>query len=59
MKTLPFKRPGLGFQIDNNLLRKYGKGFFRMTETGLKLKIVREKGIRGALKLKKKKELSS
>ena len=55
----PFKRPGLGFQIDNNLLRKYGKRFFRMTETGLKLKIVREKGIRGALKLKKKKELSS
>ncbi|MBW1815373.1 MAG: mandelate racemase/muconate lactonizing enzyme family protein [Deltaproteobacteria bacterium] len=52
----PFTKPGLGFEIDKRLLRKYGKRFFKITETRLKLKIIREKGIREALALKKKKE---
>ena len=52
----PFRRPGLGFEIDKKLLRKYGTRFFKLTETGLKIKVIREKGIRAALDLKKRKE---
>ena len=52
----PFTRPGLGFEIDQGLLRKYGKRFFKLTEFGLKLKVIREKGLRAALAIKKKKE---
>ncbi len=55
----PFTRPGLGFDIDQNLLRKYGKRFFKLTEFGLKLKVIREKGLRTALAIKKKKEAPS
>ena len=54
----PFKRPGLGFEIDKSLLRKYGKRFFKITETRLKIKVIREKGIREALAIKKRKEKS-
>ena len=53
---LPFTRPGLGFEINPNLLRKYGKRFFKITETRLKLKVIREKGLKAALELKKRKE---
>jgi D-galactarolactone cycloisomerase len=52
----PFTRPGLGFEVDRSLLRKYGKRFFRLTETGLKIKVIREKGLKAALDLKKRKE---
>ncbi|MBI4765081.1 MAG: mandelate racemase/muconate lactonizing enzyme family protein [Deltaproteobacteria bacterium] len=52
----PFRRPGLGFEINDSLLRKYGKRFFRITEFGLKLKVIREKGLKEALHLKKRKE---
>jgi len=52
----PFTKPGLGFEINKKLLRKYGKRFFRITETGLKFKIILEKGIREALRLKSRKE---
>ena len=52
----PFKTPGLGFEINKKLLGKYGKRFFKMTETGLKIKVIREKGLREALRLKKRKE---
>ncbi|MBN2078213.1 MAG: mandelate racemase/muconate lactonizing enzyme family protein [Spirochaetes bacterium] len=55
----PFTRPGLGFEIDRKLLRKYGTRFFRLTETGLKIKVIREKGLKEALALKKKKESGS
>lgn len=51
----PFRRPGLGFEIDRKLLRRYGKRFFKITETGLKIKVIREKGIKEALALKKRK----
>jgi L-alanine-DL-glutamate epimerase-like enolase superfamily enzyme len=54
-KLQPFTKPGLGFEIDEKLLKKYGKRFFKLTETGLKLKVIREKGIREALKLAKRK----
>ncbi len=52
----PFRKPGLGFEINERLLRKYGKRFFRLTETGLKIKVIREKGLKAALDLKKRKE---
>jgi L-alanine-DL-glutamate epimerase-like enolase superfamily enzyme len=52
----PFTNPGLGFEIDKGLLRKYGRRFFKITETRLKFKVIREKGLKEALALKKKKE---
>lgn len=52
----PFTRPGLGFEIDEKLLKRYGKRFFRLTEFGLKLKVIREKGLKAALDIKKRKE---
>ncbi len=55
----PFTRPGLGFEIDKKLLKKYGRRFFKMTETRLKLKVIREKGLKAALDLKKRKENQS
>lgn len=51
----PFTGPGLGFEIDRGLLKKYGKRFFKLTETRLKFKVIREKGLRAALALKKRK----
>lgn len=51
----PFTKP-LGFEINQKLLKKYGKRFFNLTETRLKLKVIGEKGIRTALNLKKRKE---
>lgn len=52
----PFTRAGLGFEIDEKLLRKYGTRFFKLTEFRLKVKVIREKGIKAALELKKRKE---
>ena len=52
----PFKGPGLGFELNKKRLRKYGSRFFKLTETGLKLKVLRDKGLRTALDLKKRKE---
>ncbi|MDQ1257052.1 MAG: hypothetical protein QG656_1653 [Candidatus Hydrogenedentes bacterium] len=52
----PFTRPGLGFEIDKKLLRRYGKRFFRLTETGLKIRVIREKGLKLALGIKSRKD---
>ena len=52
----PFTRPGLGFEINPKMLKKYGQRFFKLTEFGLKIKIIREKGLKAALNLKKRKE---
>ena len=52
----PFTRPGLGFEINPSLLRRYGKRFFKITETRLKLKVIRDKGLKAALEIKKRKE---
>jgi len=52
----PPEKPGLGFDIDNGLLKKYGKRFFKLSETRLKLKVIRQKGLKAALDLKKRKE---
>lgn len=52
----PFRRPGLGFEINKRLLLKYGKRFFKLNENRLKFKVIREKGLKTALELKKRKE---
>jgi len=52
----PPRKPGLGFEIDKALLKKYGKRFFKLTETRLKIKVIRQKGLKAALDLKKRKE---
>lgn len=52
----PFTRPGLGFEIDQKLLKRYGTRFFKLTERGLKIKVIREKGLKAAFELKRKKE---
>jgi hypothetical protein len=52
----PFRRPGLGFEINPSLLRKYGKRIFKITETRLKFKVIRDKGLKAALEIKKRKE---
>ena len=51
----PFTRPGLGFEINPKMLKKYGQRFFKLTEFGLKIKVIREKGLKAALDLKKRK----
>ena len=51
----PFTRPGLGFEIDKKALKKYAKRFYHQTEKGLAFKVIREKGIKTALELKKRK----
>jgi L-alanine-DL-glutamate epimerase-like enolase superfamily enzyme len=51
----PFTSPGLGFNINKKMLKKYGKRFFKLTETGLKMKVIKDKGLKTALKIKKKK----
>jgi len=43
-------KPGLGFEINQKLLKKYGKRFFNLIETRLELKVIGEKGIRTARK---------
>ena len=52
----PFTKPGLGFEIDERRLKKYGKRFFKVTESSLKWKVIRQKGLKAALDLKKRKE---
>jgi hypothetical protein len=52
----PFTRPGLGFEIDKKMLKKYAKRFYHQTDKGLAFKVIREKGLMAALALKKRKE---
>ncbi|MEJ2282764.1 MAG: mandelate racemase/muconate lactonizing enzyme family protein [Desulfobacterales bacterium] len=51
----PFTKPGLGFEIRKDWLHRYGRRFFKINETRLKLKVIREKGLKAALDLKKRK----
>jgi D-galactarolactone cycloisomerase len=48
--------PGLGLQVDERLLRRYGKRFHVSTPTRVALHTIREKGLRSALALKKAKQ---
>lgn len=53
--TLPDK-PGLGFEIDEQALSRYGRKFFEMTPRGLAMKTIRQRGLFNALKLAKRKK---
>ncbi|MBU0988084.1 MAG: mandelate racemase/muconate lactonizing enzyme family protein, partial [Proteobacteria bacterium] len=53
---VPFERPGLGFEIDKRLLRKYGKRFYKLTRSKFVIQVIREKGFKEALKLKRRKK---
>lgn len=53
--TLPDK-PGLGFEIDEQALKQYGRKFFEMTPRGLAIKTIRQRGLLSALKLARQKK---
>ncbi len=53
--TIPDK-PGLGFEIDEEALNRYGRKFFEMTPGGLALKTIKQRGLLNALKLAKAKK---
>lgn len=43
--------PGLGIELDEDKLARYGKKYFEMTSRGLAMKTVRDKGFLNALRL--------
>jgi D-galactarolactone cycloisomerase len=47
--------PGLGIQIDDDKLERYGEKFFDITTRGIAVKTIREKGLFTALRLARKK----
>jgi D-galactarolactone cycloisomerase len=47
--------PGLGIEIDQDKLARYGEKYFEMTSSGLAIKTIRDKGLFAALKLARKK----
>ncbi len=51
--------PGLGIEIDEQLLKRYGKKFFDITTRGVAVNTIREKGLFTALKLARKKRKNS
>jgi D-galactarolactone cycloisomerase len=50
------QEPGLGLRIDPGRLRKFGKRFYTATPIRVALKVIREKGLKTALELKRKKQ---
>ena len=51
--------PGLGIELDEDKLKRYGEKFFDMSSRGLAVKTIREKGFFSALKLARKKRKRS
>jgi L-alanine-DL-glutamate epimerase-like enolase superfamily enzyme len=47
--------PGLGIDLDEDKLKRYGEKFFEMTSRGIAIKTIREKGLFTALRLARKK----
>ena len=47
--------PGLGIELDENKLSRYGERFFDITTRGIAVKTIREKGLFTALRLARKK----
>lgn len=50
------EKPGLGFEIDRKALARFGRRFFRMTTMRLVYYVIKDKGLKTALELKRKKE---
>jgi L-alanine-DL-glutamate epimerase-like enolase superfamily enzyme len=48
-------KPGLGIEIDEDKLARYGEKFFEITSRGIAVKTIREKGLFTALRLARKK----
>ena len=48
-------KPGLGIEIDEDLLARHGEKYFDLTPKGLAVQTIREKGFFTALKLARKK----
>jgi hypothetical protein len=46
---------GLGIEIDEDKLARYGEKYFEITASGLAIKTIRDKGLFTALKLARKK----
>jgi L-alanine-DL-glutamate epimerase-like enolase superfamily enzyme len=54
--TIPVPgKPGLGIEIEEDQLKRFGKKFFDMSSKGLAVKTIREKGLFTALRLARKK----
>lgn len=53
------QEPGLGLRLDERRLSRYGKRFCVVTPFRLAVRTVREKGLRAALELKRKKEAAA
>ncbi len=50
------QEPGLGLRIDRKKLKKYGKRFYKGTKLTIALNTIRQKGLKTALEIKRKKE---
>jgi L-alanine-DL-glutamate epimerase-like enolase superfamily enzyme len=48
--------PGLGIELDEDKLKRYGEKFFDMTTRGIAVKTIREKGLFTALRLARRKK---
>jgi hypothetical protein len=46
----------LGFEIDKKLLRKYGRSYYKVTERSLAFKVIKDKGLKAAIDLGKRKK---
>jgi len=54
--TIPVPdKPGLGIEIDEDQLTRYGEKFFDITTRGIAVKTIRQKGLFAALRLARKK----
>jgi L-alanine-DL-glutamate epimerase-like enolase superfamily enzyme len=51
--------PGLGIEIDDEKLSRYGEKFFELTSRGIAVKSIREKGLFTALRLARKRKRRS
>jgi hypothetical protein len=47
--------PGLGIEVDEDKLARYGERYFEITSRGIAVKTIREKGLFAALRLARKK----
>jgi hypothetical protein len=48
--------PGLGIELDEDQLKRFGEKFFDMSSRGLAVKTVREKGLFTALRLARRRK---
>jgi len=55
-RLVPPTLPGLGFEIDQVQLKRYGRRFFSMSGLGLKLFAIRDKGFRTAVEINRNKK---